>query len=173
MARAVAELARPVTPAALTAGSVIGYADLTLPNSLGFQGRIYVMGGSTAGKRVLKNPAFELWDRENDRSYIICARMLHRFCCNNFVRSTALELTATVRGLLTSYATGTTVDLRRALTLLTEVQNIILQPGEDPDFYFARLYRLRLQLQQIGCTADEHNLKRMLCRDCQPSIFPR
>ena len=39
VARAIAELAGPVTPAAPVAGSVIGQTDLTLPNSMGFQGR--------------------------------------------------------------------------------------------------------------------------------------
>ena len=39
------------------------------------------------------------------------------------------------------------------------MQNCTLQPGEDPDVYFARLYRLRLQLQQVGCTIDEYQLK--------------
>ena len=40
----------------------------------------------------------------------------------------------------------------RVRSLLAEMQSCTLQPGEDPDVYFARLYRLRLQLQQVGCT---------------------
>ena len=39
------------------------------------------------------------------------------------------------------------------------MQSCTLQPGEDPDVYFARLYRLRLQLQQVGCTAYDYQLK--------------
>ena len=39
------------------------------------------------------------------------------------------------------------------------MQSCTLQPGEDPDVYFARLYRLRLQLQQVGCTVDDYQLK--------------
>ena len=39
------------------------------------------------------------------------------------------------------------------------MQSCTLQPGEDPDVYFARLYRLRLQLQQVGCTSDGYQLK--------------
>ena len=80
--------------AAPIAGSVIGQTDLTLPNSLGLQGRFQVIAGSTAGTSFLKNPACELWDRETDNcfaSYIIRARMLHAVCFNNFVRSTAVE----------------------------------------------------------------------------------
>ena len=37
VARAAAELAGPITPAAPIAGTVIGHTDLTPPNSLGFQ----------------------------------------------------------------------------------------------------------------------------------------
>ena len=47
----------------------------------------------------------------------------------------------------------------RESSLLAEMQSCTLQPGEDPDVYFARLYRLRLQLQQVGCTVDDHQLK--------------
>ena len=39
------------------------------------------------------------------------------------------------------------------------MQSCTLQPGEDPDVYFSSLYRLRLQLQQIGCTVDDYELK--------------
>ena len=39
------------------------------------------------------------------------------------------------------------------------MQSCTLQPGEDPDVYFARLHRLTLQLQQVGCTVDEYQLK--------------
>ena len=39
------------------------------------------------------------------------------------------------------------------------MQSCTLQPGEDPDVYFAGLYRLRLQLQQVGCTVDDYQLK--------------
>ena len=47
----------------------------------------------------------------------------------------------------------------RVRSLLAELQSCTLQSGEDPDVYFARLYRLRLQLQQIGCTVDDYQLK--------------
>ena len=60
VARAAAELAGPVTPAAPIAGSLIGHTDLTLPNSLGFQGRFPGIAGSTAGTSFSKNPACEL-----------------------------------------------------------------------------------------------------------------
>ena len=49
VARAAAELAGRVTPAAPTVGSVIRHADLTSPHSSGFQGRFHVVAGSTAG----------------------------------------------------------------------------------------------------------------------------
>ena len=39
------------------------------------------------------------------------------------------------------------------------MQSCTLQPGEDPGVYFARLYRLRLPLQQAGCTVDDYQLK--------------
>ena len=39
--------------------------------------------------------------------------MLHTICSNNFVRSTAVEPTSTVRRHLTSYATGTRVGRER------------------------------------------------------------
>ena len=47
----------------------------------------------------------------------------------------------------------------RVRTLLAEMQTCTLQPREDLDVYFARLYRLRLQLQHIGCTVDDYQLK--------------
>ena len=60
VARAAAELAGPVTPAAPTAGSVVGHADLSLPNPLGFQGSFHAIAGSTAGTSFFKNSACEL-----------------------------------------------------------------------------------------------------------------
>ena len=39
------------------------------------------------------------------------------------------------------------------------MKSCTLQPGEGPDVYFARLYRLRLQLQQVGCTVEDYQLK--------------
>ncbi|CAN0303407.1 unnamed protein product, partial [Scytosiphon promiscuus] len=47
----------------------------------------------------------------------------------------------------------------RVRSLLAEMQSCTLQPSEDPDVYFARLYSLRLQLQQVGCTVDDYQLK--------------
>ena len=38
------------------------------------------------------------------------------------------------------------------------MQSCTLQPGVDSGVYFARLYRLRLQLQQVGCTVDNYQL---------------
>ena len=43
VARAAAELAGPATPAAPIAGTVFGHTDLTLPNSLVFQGRCQLL----------------------------------------------------------------------------------------------------------------------------------
>ena len=40
--------------------------------------------------------------------------MLRTVCCNNFVRSTALEPAVTGKKVSTPYVTGTRVDLRRA-----------------------------------------------------------
>jgi len=78
IARAAAELAGPVTPTAPTAGSVIGHADLSLPNSLGFQGRFQAVAGNTPGISFFKNPACELWDRQNDELF----RILYHTCKN-------------------------------------------------------------------------------------------
>ena len=78
VARAAAALARPVAPAAPVTGSLIGHADLTLPNSLGFQGRFHVIAGTTAGTSFLKNLECELWDRENAELF----RILYHTCKN-------------------------------------------------------------------------------------------
>ena len=81
--RAAAQLSGSVPPAAPIAGSVIGHTDLALPNSFGFQGRFQVIAGSTAGTSFLKNPACELWDRENDELFRIlyhtCKNVAHNF----------------------------------------------------------------------------------------------
>ena len=63
----------------------------------------------------MKNPACELWDRENDEQFRILYHtcMLHTVCSNNFVRSTAVESAATVRTHLISYATGARVGRKR------------------------------------------------------------
>ena len=93
-------------------------------------------------------------------SYVIRARMLHTVCSNNFVRSTAVEPATTVRRHLISYATGTKGRSEaRVRSLLAEMQSCTLQPGEDPNLCFSRRYRLRLQLQQVGCTLDDYKLK--------------
>ena len=47
----------------------------------------------------------------------------------------------------------------RVSTLLAEMQSCPLRPGEDPDVYFARFYRLRQQLHLVGCTVDDYQLK--------------
>ena len=71
----------------LTAGSVIGHADLTLPNSVGFQGRFHVIARSIEGTSFLKSPACELWDREND----VLFRILY-YTCNNVAHSSLQQL---------------------------------------------------------------------------------
>ena len=38
------------------------------------------------------------------------------------------------------------------------MQSCTLPPGEDPDVFFADC-RLRLQLQQVGCTVDDYQLQ--------------
>ena len=47
----------------------------------------------------------------------------------------------------------------RVRSLLAQMQSCTLQSGEAPHVYFARLYRLRLQLQQVDCTVDDYQLK--------------
>ena len=121
VARASAELAGPVMPAAPIAGSVIGHTDLTLPNSLGSQGRFQDIAGSIAGTNFLKNPACELWNREYDklfRIYIIRARTLHTDRSSDFVNF-----------LRNRYEGRSEARVR---SLLAEVQSCTLQPGEDP-----------------------------------------
>ena len=62
----------------------------------------------------------------------------------------------------------------RVRSLLAEMQSRTLRPGEDPDVYFARLYHLRLQLQQVGCTGDDYKLKAnalsRLSAECIPML---
>ena len=58
---------------------MIGHTDLTLPISLGFYGRFHVVARSTAGKTILKNPACELLDRENDKLF----RIVYHTCKND------------------------------------------------------------------------------------------
>ena len=70
-----------------------------------------------------------------------------------------MEPAATVRRHLISYATYEGRLEARVRSLLAEMQCCTLQSGEDPDVYFARLYRLRLQLQQVGCKVDDYQLK--------------
>ena len=47
----------------------------------------------------------------------------------------------------------------RVRSLLAEVQKRTLQPCEDPDVYIARLCRLRVYLQQVGCIVDDYQLQ--------------
>ena len=54
---------------------------------------------------------------------------------------------------------GSEMCIRDRRSLLAEMQSCTLQPGEDPNLCFSRLYRLRLQLQQVGCTLDGYQLK--------------
>ena len=145
---------------------MIGHKDFTFPNSLELQGRCHVEAGSTAGINFLKNPACELWDRENDELF----RILYH-TCKNVVAHRLLQQLRPVNGsgarrngqeTLNSLrnATGTRVDLRRAyVDCLQKMQSCTLQPGEDPDVFFARVYHRRLQLQQVGCTVNGYQLK--------------
>ena len=56
VARAAAELTGPVTPAAPIAGSVTGHTDLTLPNTLGFQGTISSYSGKYRRNKFPEEP---------------------------------------------------------------------------------------------------------------------
>ena len=138
---------------------MIGHTDLTLPNFLGFQGRFEVTARSTAGVSFLKNPGCELWGHKNDEQF----RILYLTCKN--VAHSLLQYLRPVDG---SGARGNGQEafdfLRnryegrseaRVRSLLAEKQSCTIQPGEDSDVYFARLYRLRLHLQQVCCTADD------------------
>ena len=146
----------------LIAGSVIGHADLTFRDSVGFQGRFHVAARSIAGTSF-SSPACELWDRENDDLF----RILY-YTRNNVAHSSLQQL----RPVDESGARGNGQEafsfLRnryegrseaRVRSLLVEMQRCTLQPGEDPAVYFARLHRLRLQPQQVGCTIDGYQLK--------------
>ena len=155
---------------------MIGHTDLTLPNSLGFQRRFQGIAGNTAGSSFLKNPACELWDRENDELFCI---LYH--ACKNVAHSLLQQLRA-VDG---SGARGNDQEafnfLRnryegrsdaRVRSLLAEMQSCTFQPGEEPDVYIARLYRLGLQLQQVGSTVDDYQLKANALSGLKPTIFP-
>ena len=111
----------------------------------------------------MKNPACELWDRENDELF----RILY-----HTRKNTAHNLLQQLRPVDGSGARGNGQEafnfLRnryegrseaRVRTLLAEMQTCTLQSGEDPDVDFARLYRLRLKLQQVVCTVDDYQLK--------------
>ena len=85
--------------------------------------------------------------------------MLRTVCYNNFVGSTAVELAVTPRMLSTSYLTGTRVDLRRPYVACS-------QKCRAAPFSLERALasislefnRLRLHLQQVGCTVDDYQL---------------
>ena len=111
----------------------------------------------------MRNPPCVLWDREKDE-------LFHILChtCTNVAHSLLQEL----RPVDGSVARGNGKEafnfLRnryegrpeaRVSTLLAEMQSCPLQPGEDPDVYFARFYRLRQQLHLVGCTVDDYQLK--------------
>ena len=142
---------------------MIGHADLSLPNSLGFQGRFQVIAGSTAGSSFLKNLASEQCHRQNDELF----RVLYHTCKN--VAHSLLQRLRPVDGsgargngqeafsiLRTRYEGRSEARVR---SLIAEMQNCALQPGEDPDVYFVRMYGLRIQLLQVGCTVDGHQRK--------------
>ena len=124
-----------------------GHADLTLPNSLGFQGIFYVVAESTAGTSFWKNPACEPWDRENDELY----RISYQSCnvAHNWLQQLHPVDGSGARGngqeafnfLRNRYEGRSEARVR---SLLVEMQSYTLQPGEDPDVCFAKLYRLRL-----------------------------
>ena len=133
IARAAAELAGPVTSTAPTADSVIGHADLSLPNSLGFQGRFQAVAGNTPGISVFKNPACELWDRQNDELF----RIIYHTCKN--VAHSLLQQLRPVDGsgdrgngqeafnILRNRYEGRSE--ARVRSLLAEMQSCTLQPG--------------------------------------------
>ena len=100
-----------------------------------------------------RNRFLELWDRENDELF----RTLYHTCKN--VAHSLLHQLRPVDGsgarrngqeacnFLRNRYEGRSES--RVRSLLAEMETCTLQPGEDPDVYFARLYRLRLQLQQV------------------------
>ena len=106
-------------------------------------------------------------------SYTIRARMLHTVCilyhtCKNVAHSLLHQLRPVdgsgarrngqeACNFLRNRYEGRSES--RVRSLLAEMQTCTLQPGEDPGVYFARLYCLRLQLQQVGCTVDAYQLK--------------
>ncbi|CAN0585131.1 unnamed protein product, partial [Laminaria digitata] len=103
-----------------------------------------------------ENPACELWDRQNDELF----RILYHTCKN--VAHSLLQQLPHGNGqeafnILRNRYEGRSE--ARVRSLLAEMQSCTLQPGEDPDVCFAKLYRLRLQLQQVGCTVDDYQLK--------------
>ena len=111
----------------------------------------------------MKNPACKLWDRENGELFRI---LYHTW------KNVAHSLLQQLRPINGSGARGNGQEAfnfvrnryegkseARVRSLLAERQICTLQPGEDPDVYFARLYSLRLQLQQVGCTVDDYQLK--------------
>ena len=151
VARAAAELAGPVTPAAPIAGCVIGHTEAYFAKFLGVARKITSYSGKYSRNKFLKNPACGLWDRANDDLF----RILYHTCKN-----VAHSLLRHLRPVDGSGARGNGKEklsfLRnryegrseaRVRSLLEEMQRCTLQPGEDPDVNFARLYRLRLQLQ--------------------------
>ena len=62
----------------------------------------------------------------------------------------------------------------RVGSLFAEMESCTLQPGEDPEVFFARLYRWRLQLQQVSCTVDAYQPKANalsgLSAECIPTL---
>ena len=88
----------------------------------------------------MKNPACELWDRENDE--------LFRILCHTG-KNVAHRLLQQLRAVDGSGARGNGREVfnflrhryegrseARVRGLLTEMQSCTLQPGEDPDAYF-------------------------------------
>ena len=114
-----------------------------------------------------RNRFLELWDRENDELF----RTLYHTCKN--VAHSLLRQFRPVDGsgaggngqeafnfLRNTYQSRSEARVRTLLAeILAEMQSCTLQPGADPDVYFARLYRLKLQLQQVGCTVYDYLLK--------------
>ena len=98
----------------------------------------------------MKNLACELWDLKNDKLF----RILYHTC-----KKVAHSLLQQLRPIDGSGARGNGQEafnfLRnscegrseaRVRNLVAEMKSCTLQPGEDLDVYFTRLYRLRLQL---------------------------
>ena len=127
---------------------------------LGVPRKISSYGGKYSREKFIEEPAYELWELQNVELF----RILFHVCKN-----AAHGLLQQLRPVDGSGARGNGQEalnfLRnkcegrleaRVRSLLAEMQSCTLQLGEDPDVYFARLYRTRLQMRHVGCTVDNY-----------------